>query len=50
MGEHKDKDKQDSGGTPGYDPKHSGGWDADEWARATADTQKIPKVEEDKKK
>jgi hypothetical protein len=52
MAKHKDNDRKDSGGTSGYEPKHSGGWDGEDWAKysnATAETQQIPKVEKGKK-
>ena len=47
-----DNEKEDEGGTPGYEPKHAGGWDGEDWAKytnATAETQVIPKVEDKKK-
>lgn len=53
MAKHKDQDKKDQGGTPGYEPKHAGGWDAYDWAaygNATADTQQIPAVKDKEKK
>lgn len=53
MGKHKDKDKEPvTGGGSGYDPKHAGGWDGEDWAQfsnATAETTQIPKVEDKKK-
>jgi hypothetical protein len=53
MGKHKDESKDtQSGGYSTYQPKHSGGWDGEDWAKhtnATAETAVIPKVEDKEK-
>ncbi len=53
MAKHKDENKDSkTSGSSGYEARHSGGWDGEDWAKysnATAETQQIPKVEKGKK-